>query len=220
MDALWWLDRMGALDRTIDELPDPIAGRHEPSLQLVGRPDHANLDLVTLQRAGVDLAGRLVGVDGGHVRFADDLAVSMAAADSRMHRVLAGIDEYVTASGLQGEVLDRDVPPTSRPTAVHQRLDLRARGITSVVWATGHRRSYPWLDVPVLDEHGEIRQRRGVTPVPGLYVLGQRFQHHRNSNFLDGVGRDAAFVAAHVARRGRPVGKDLLCAHTTTVTTS
>jgi putative flavoprotein involved in K+ transport len=74
-----------------------------------------------------------------------------------------------------------------------------------VIWATGYRRSYPWLHVPVLDAHGEIRQHRGVTPVPGLYVLGQRFQHFRSSNFIDGVGRDAAFVVDHLARRDAPV---------------
>ena len=49
MDIFWWLERIGSLDRTIDELPDPAAARHEPSLQLVGRPDHRNLDLAALQ---------------------------------------------------------------------------------------------------------------------------------------------------------------------------
>jgi len=82
-------------------------------------------------------------------------------------------------------------------------LDLRASGIRTVVWATGHRRSYPWLRLPVLDRHGEIRQRRGRTPVPGLYVLGQRFQHRRNSSFIGGVGRDAEYVADHIAGRRR-----------------
>jgi putative flavoprotein involved in K+ transport len=54
----------------------------------------------------------------------------------------------------------------------------------------------------VLDQQGEIAQRRGVTSAPGLYVLGQRFQHFRNSNFIDGVGRDAAFIATHLVARG------------------
>ncbi|MDH4075782.1 MAG: hypothetical protein OEW29_07565, partial [Acidimicrobiia bacterium] len=80
-------------------------------------------------------------------------------------------------------------------------LDLARAGIRTVVWATGYRRAYPWLAVPVCDGRSEIVQRRGVTPVPGLYVLGQRFQHFRNSNFIDGVGRDAAYVAIHLAHR-------------------
>jgi putative flavoprotein involved in K+ transport len=69
------------------------------------------------------------------------------------------------------------------------------------VWATGYRRSYPWLRVPVLDASGEIVQRWGVTPVPGLFVVGQRFQHRRDSNFIDGVRYDASYVALRIAGR-------------------
>lgn len=79
--------------------------------------------------------------------------------------------------------------------------DLRRAGITTVIWTTGYRPAYPWLRVPVLDRHGEIDHRRGVTRVPGLYVLGLRFLHRRNSSFVDGVGPDARFVAAHLTRR-------------------
>ena len=93
-----------------------------------------------------------------------------------------------------------------------------------MIWATGHRRTYPWLHLPVLDASGEIRQRRGVTPYPGLYVLGQRFQHYRSSNFIDGVGRDAAFVAAHLVGRASPLtptpNGNLACTTTVPTTTS
>ena len=83
-------------------------------------------------------------------------------------------------------------------------LDLRAAGINTIVWATGHRRSYPWLrPLPVLDTQGEIRQYRGRTPMPGLYVLGQRFQHRRSSHLIGGVGRDASEVAEHIVGRHR-----------------
>ena len=66
------------------------------------------------------------------------------------------------------------------------------------MWATGYRRHHPWLRLPVLDRHGEIRQRRGVTPFPGAYVLGQRFQHRRDSGFIDGARHDAHAVVAHL----------------------
>ena len=86
-------------------------------------------------------------------------------------------------------------------------LDLRRAGIATVIWATGFERPYSWLHVPVLDRQGEISQRRGVTSVPGLYVLGQRFQHTRHSNFIDGVRHDAAFVAHHLTQRARPLAR-------------
>jgi putative flavoprotein involved in K+ transport len=207
MDIFWWLERIGSFDKAIDEVPDPVAARREPSLQLAGRPDHHTVDLAVLAAAGVELVGRLVGIDGSGARFADDLDRSVAGADARMARLLLEIDAHIDATGLSAEVLDPDPPrpvPAGRPLTA---INLDARGIRTVVWATGYRRSYPWLRLPVLDGSKELSQTRGVTPVPGLYVLGQRFQHFRNSNFIDGVGRDATFVADHLARRASPVAR-------------
>ncbi len=84
------------------------------------------------------------------------------------------------------------IPETER------RLDLRAAGIRTVVWATGYRRRYPWLRLPVLDGRGEIRHEDGVTAQPGLYVLGLNFLRRRNSSFLDGVGADARAVVERI----------------------
>jgi putative flavoprotein involved in K+ transport len=201
MDIYWWLQRIGSLDRTIDELPDPVAARHEPSLQLSGRPDRRPVDLAALAADGVEITGRLAGIDGPHVRFAGDLHSTVAIAEARMQRLLAEIDRHIDATGLTGEVLDPEPQAAVTVGDDRRELDLRRRGITSMIWATGYRRSYPWLHIPVLDAAGEIRHRRGITPVPGLYVLGQRFQHHRSSNFIAGVGRDAAFVADHITDR-------------------
>ena len=201
MDIYWWLDRLGVLDTTIDEMPDRLRARHEPSAQLVGRPDHRRLDLATLQADGVQLAGRVLGIDGHRVRLATDLPATAAAADQRMRRLLRRIDRHIQANGLRHEMLSADRTRALAPPGAVRDLDLRAAGIGTIVWATGYRRSYPWLRLPVLDRSGEIRQRHGRTPVPGLYVLGQRFQHYRSSNFIGGVGRDAAFVADDITGR-------------------
>jgi putative flavoprotein involved in K+ transport len=201
MDIWWWLDRIGSLDRTIDELPDPVAAIREPSLQLVGRPDHSDVDLPALVARGVRLTGRVVAVDGDEVRFANDLGTTVAAADARMRRMLAQIDTHIEAAGLSAEVLDPEPPAAVVANEAPTVVNLRRRGISAVVWATGYRRAYPWLHLPILDDHGEIRQHRGVTPIDGVYVLGQRFQHRRRSNFLDGVGLDAELVADHLANR-------------------
>lgn len=198
MDIMWWLHTLGALDRSVDDVADQAAARREPSLQLVGRPARDSLDLPVLQQRGVVLTGRLLSLDGTGAVFADDLTASTAAADDRLGRTLDGIDAYVAQNGLSGEVLDAERPAPFRPAAGPTRLDLADAGISTVVWATGYRRSYPWLHVPVLDEHGEIRQRAGITPAPGVYTVGQRFQTRRSSTFIDGVGHDAAVVAAHI----------------------
>ncbi|HZC72627.1 MAG TPA: NAD(P)/FAD-dependent oxidoreductase [Jatrophihabitans sp.] len=198
MDIYWWLQRLGVLDKTIDEMPDPVLARREPSLQLVGKADRGALDLAALQSGGVRVAGRLIDIDGSRASFAADLSANVAAADRRMGRLLRHIDRLIDSDGLRDEVFAAQSSQALDQPSVIRDLDLRNAGIRTIVWATGHRRSYPWLRLPVLDRNGEIRQSRGRTPVPGLYVLGQRFQHYRSSNFIGGVGRDAAFVADQI----------------------
>jgi putative flavoprotein involved in K+ transport len=142
----------------------------------------------------------MTGVDGRRVMFAPDLPATTGAADRRLRRVLEAIDRHIDESGLTREVLEPEPLAPVSPGPMLERLDLRDAGIATVLWATGFRRAYPWLHVPVLDATGEIRHRRGVTPVPGLHVLGQRFQHARRSSFIDGVGADAEFLADHMTR--------------------
>jgi putative flavoprotein involved in K+ transport len=108
--------------------------------------------------------------------------------------LLARIDAFV------GERHGERLPPLMPETAPTE-IDLRSAGIKTVLWATGFSRRYPWLRVPVLDERGEVRHSAGVTPEPGLYVLGLFFLRRRNSSFIDGVGADALELSRHIARR-------------------
>jgi putative flavoprotein involved in K+ transport len=198
LDIMWWLDAMGALDRRLDDHPAPAAARSEPSLQLVGSPDGRNVDLLSLHQRGVGLVGRVTGVAGRRVRLADDLTESTGRADSRLRALLRRVDAYAVAAGLAAEI---DAPEPVRPVPTIgsvDGLDLHHAGIRTVLWATGYRRAYPWLRVPVFTRTGEIRHAGGVTAAPGLYVIGQRWQSRRNSSFLDGVRHDAATVVDRV----------------------
>jgi putative flavoprotein involved in K+ transport len=203
-DIMWWLDAAGVLDEKAEDVPNLEASRHQPSLQLVGRPGRPSLDLRTLQGQGVRLVGKLVSADGPRAFFADDLAGHMAAAEARLARLVQRFDVFAARTGLDAEVGAKEAFSPfiwSEPTPAE--LDLRSAGIRTVVWATGFRRCYPWLKVPVLDEKGEIRHKGGVTPYPGLYVIGLNFLRRRNSSFIDGVGRDALDLSVHLTERLR-----------------
>jgi putative flavoprotein involved in K+ transport len=194
-DIMGWLERIGLLDESADRVRDLAQARSQPSLQLVGRPDRRSIDLASLQRQGVRLLGHATGVAGSVLRLRDDLAETTAAAQRTLERLLARIDAAADAEGAPSE----SWPPAfeaiaSSPTT----LDLCAERIRTVVWATGFRRDYAWLQVAVLDAAGEIVHRGGITPSPGLYVLGLRFLRRRRSNFLDGVGTDAEELAGHI----------------------
>jgi putative flavoprotein involved in K+ transport len=202
MDIHWWLDRTGRLARTIDTVADARAARREPSYQLAGRDHHdprgADLDLDTLQAAGVELAGRVVGAEGHRVVFGDDVATAARAADHRLTRLLDGIDTHAHHAGLAAELEPAHRPSPVRVARTHPGLDLRAERIRTVVLATGFVPHHPWLRVPVTGPDGHLRQVRGVTPAPGLYVVGQRFQHRRDSATIDGARHDAHDVVSHL----------------------
>ena len=72
----------------------------------------------------------------------------------------------------------------------------------TVVWATGFRPDYSWIDVPVFDEHGAPRHRRGVTEWSGLYLLGMHLQYSRGSSLIGWVRQDAEFIVNAVTRAG------------------
>jgi putative flavoprotein involved in K+ transport len=200
-DILWWLDAMGVFDETIDQVFDREISRTQPSLQLIGRDDHASLDLAILRQRGVRAVGRAVAIDGTRVHLDDDLVATTVASDAKLALLLRRIDEFIDATGEPAEPNgDGFVPNWPASMCVTpEMLDLRAERIRSVLWATGFQRSYPWLKVPVLDAAGEIRHVGGVTPIPGLYVLGMHFQRRRKSAFIDGVGADAAEIAEHLS---------------------
>jgi putative flavoprotein involved in K+ transport len=199
-DILWWLDAMGVFDEKADDVFDLAASRRQPSLQLVGRPDRATLDLPALEARGVRLVGRLAGAAGDRVLLADDLVAHTVAADARLARLLQRIDIFAARTGLDaGLGAPEPFQPFLWPAPAPTEIDLRDAGIRSVVWATGFRRQYPWLKLPVLDAHGEIRHEGGVTPAPGLYVIGLYFLRRRKSSFIDGVGGDAIELSAQLA---------------------
>jgi putative flavoprotein involved in K+ transport len=198
-DIMTWLDRAGVFDDLASDVRDIRAARRQPSMQLVGSAPARDLDLNTLQRDGVRLAGRLIGADGHHVAFADDLRDTVGESEAKLHGVLERVDPVADAMHAPRDEFPASVQVPASPTY----LDMRAERIGSVLWTTGYRRSYPWLQVPVLDARGNVRQHEGVTDVPGLYTIGLRFQRARKSHFIDGVGDDALILARHIATKHR-----------------
>ncbi|MEJ2539084.1 MAG: NAD(P)/FAD-dependent oxidoreductase [Gemmatimonadota bacterium] len=197
-DILTWLDRMGLLHQRAEDVHDLEASRSQPSLQLVGRLDRASLDLRILHAAGVRLVGRAGGAAGARMYFGGDLIETLAAADIKLASLRLRIDRFIRESGLPAgpEEPFLPVPLPDAPDA----LNLHAAGIRTVMWATGFRRRYPWLRVPVLGPSGELVHRGGITASAGLVVLGLPFQRSRSSSFITGVGGDAEAMAGHLER--------------------
>lgn len=195
-DIFHWLERSGIHGERYDEVEDLTRGRRLPSPQLVGRRDLPMLDLNHLQDRGARLVGRLMAVRDGRGLCSGSLRNVCALADLKLGRLLDRIDEVADADG--AEAGDR-FAPTRVPESACLGIDFEAEGITNVLWATGFKPDYRWLDVPVLDRKGRLVHDGGVVASPGLYTLGLPLMRRRKSSFIYGIEDDARDITDHLA---------------------
>ncbi len=199
-DFEWWMDAAGVLDERYDEVHDINRARSVPSLQLGGSPERRMIDLNALTAIGVKLIGRLAGINDGRAQFSGSLKNQCALSDLKMNRLLDTIDEWATDNGLDDEV---DPPHRFEPTEVDASpplgMELTNGEIRTIIWATGFRPDYSYLDVPVLDRKGRVRHDGGVVEAPGMYLMGIQFLRRRKSALIDGAGDDARDLSAHLA---------------------
>ena len=200
-DLEWWMDAAGVLDERYDALEDITRARRVPSFQLAGTPDRSTLDLNALSAIGVKLVGRLAGItEDGKAQFAGSLRNMCALSDLKMGRLLDLIDDWARANGLDSEVEPpQRLPPTRIEDAPPLGLDLSRGDIQTIIWATGYRPDYSWLEVPVLDRKGMVVHDGGVVSSPGMYLMGMQFLRRRKSALIDGAGDDARELSAHLA---------------------
>jgi putative flavoprotein involved in K+ transport len=193
------MDAAGVLDQRYDTIDDIGRARRVPSLQLVGTPGRT-LDLNALADIGVRLVGRVAGMADSRLQLSGSLANQCALSDLKMGRLLDSIDRWASANGLDGEILPpHRFAPTRVPAAPPLMLDLGRAGIRTIIWATGFRPDYGWLEVPVLDRKGQIRHDGGVADSPGLYLMGMPFLRRRKSALIDGAADDARDLGDHLA---------------------
>jgi len=199
-DVLWWMDASGVWNQRYDEIDDLTRARHLPSPQLVGTSGRATIDLNTLTSAGVELVGRLAAIRDGRVLFSGGLRNMFALADLKMERLLDTFDEWARSSARDADVAPPErFEPTRAPASSRIGLDFGSGEIRSIVWATGYRPDYRWLNVPMLDAKGHLRHDGGVCDAPGLYALGLPVLRRRKSTFICGAEDDARDVVAHLA---------------------
>jgi len=192
-DIFYWMTHCGIHDESYAEVEDIARGRRLPSPQLVGSSDLPILDLNYLKDQGARIAGRFMRAWNGQAQFSGSLGNVCALADLKMQRLLKLIDETA----------DRDGAPaaeTFAPTRVDDDplLSLDLENVNSVIWATGFRPDYSWLDVDVLDRKGQLRHDGGIVNSEGLYVLGLPLMRRRKSSFIFGIEDDARDIADHL----------------------
>ena len=194
------MDRTGLWDERYDQVDDLSRARRLPSPQLVGTPERGTLDLNALAGLGVELVGRWAAVRDGRALFSGGLRNVFALADLKLERLLDSFDRWAESADAGADVGPPErFPPTGVPASPRWQLDLGSGEIGTVVWATGFRPDYGWLDVPVVDPKGSLRHVGGTVDSAGLYALGLPVLRRRKSTFIHGIEDDARDVVAHLA---------------------
>ena len=208
-DIVHWLDAIGFFKSPGRQEEE----RGSPGPQLIGTPDHRDLDLGILQNRGLRLVGRAIGLKESHglkvIEFEDDLQNQLSNADNKMLSVLRSIDKFIESNDEIDAPPACELPPVSCPNSPLLEICL-STGYQTVVWATGYRREYNWLKTSLpslLDENGEVRHDNGVTPLEGVYILGMRFLRTKSSSFIDGVAADAEYLANQIVQRNSTLDK-------------
>jgi putative flavoprotein involved in K+ transport len=200
-DVLWWMDASGIWNQRYDEIDDLTRARGLPSPQLIGSPERTTLDLNVLSAAGVEIVGRLATVRDGRALFSGGLRNQFALADLKMDRLLDTFDDWARVHRRDGDAGPPErFEPTRAPASSRLDLDLRSGEIRSIIWATGFRPDYRWLDVPVIDRKGRLRHDGGVVDAPGLYAMGLPVLRRRKSTFIHGAEDDARDLIDHLVR--------------------
>ncbi len=188
-DVIWWISALGMDDRVADEQES----RKAP-LVISGAYGGRTVDLRRYAAEGMRLIGRVLGARDGVLTLSSDLAAMLAEGDAAYAGFVRAADAFADAS----MPIEPPTPEFPEPPLSPATLDLAAAGIRSVVWATGYRTDFGWIDLPLFQPDGRPRHKRGVTDVAGAYFLGLPLLHKSKSSFLSGVGEDASFLAEHI----------------------
>jgi putative flavoprotein involved in K+ transport len=195
-DFCWWLGVLGKWD------VEATADSDHVTIVVSGAYGGRTIDFRNLAADGMVLVGRTMSFEAGMMRFAPDLGANIAKGDANYLSLLDEADAYVARTGLdlpEEPEAHRLGPQPDCVTDPILELDLAEAGVRSIVWATGFRVDYGWLQVDAFDERGRPRQRRGLSSEPGVYFVGLPWLSRRGSSFIWGVWHDAKYIADHIA---------------------
>ena len=200
-DFCWWLGVLGEWDA---EIAKP--GREHVTIAVSGARGGHTVDFRALGHQGITLVGLTESFADGKVKFKNDLAENIANGDANYLGMLDAADEYIKKNGIdlpeEPEARKRLPDPECVANPIKE-LDLAEAGITSIIWATGYKVDFSWLQVDTFDANGKPKHHRGVSYEPGVYFLGLPWLSRRGSSFIWGVWHDAKHVADHIAKQRR-----------------
>src|ERR1700722_19120272 len=196
-DAVDWLADLGQYDLPVDDHPLKEGVRKKANHYFTGRDGSRDIDLRRFALEGMALYGRLKNIENGRLQFEDDLTKNLDGADAVYNGICSLIDKHIAESKIDAPE-SAHYQPVWQPSDTPRELDPASTGVTSIIWATGFRSDWSWIELPILDASGYPTHKRGVTTVDGVYILGLPWLHTWGSGRFVGIGRDAEFLTNRI----------------------
>lgn len=197
-DFVWWLGTLGKW-----QMKTPPAGREHVTIAVSGAHGGETVDFRRLADRGMTLLGMTETYTDGRLGIADDLVENVKAGDENYLSLLAEADAWLEREGInmppdpEAHVIGPDPYCMTDPI---RELDLVGENIRTIVWATGYRNAFDWLQVDgAVDDSGKPQHQQGISNADGVYFLGLPWLSMRGSSFIWGVWDDAQFIAEHIA---------------------
>ncbi|MCR6735102.1 MAG: MSMEG_0569 family flavin-dependent oxidoreductase [Afipia sp.] len=200
-DAVEWLDDLGQYDLPVDKHSLKEKVRKNANHYLTGRDGGRDIDLRKFALEGMRLYGRLQDIKNGVLTFADDLIADLDNADRVYNGICGLIDDHISKAGIEAPA-GAHYEPVWQPSGIPTELNLANSNIKSIIWTTGFRSDWSWIELPMFDGAGYPTHTRGITSVDGAYVLGLPWLYTWGSGRFVGVGRDAEYIAASIVQKG------------------
>lgn len=208
-DFVWWLQVLGIWDT-----PSPAPGTEHKTAPVSGdRGADGTVDFRAMAHDGIILVGRTESYQGGVLTFKDDLQINIREGDESYLDMLNAMDAHIAEHGLdlpeQPNARDilPDPPCLTNPIT---QLNIQENNVKSIIWATGFRNNYDWLQMDCFDDVGNPEHHRGISKQSGLYFVGLPFLSCLRSLFVAGCWHDAKYITDHIALHRKYInyGKD------------
>ena len=199
-DSSWWNYKMGLFDKTVDDVP--FENRWKCSPHTSGANGGHEINLIDLSEKGLNLYGSVKESKDNKLIFNDDMFDNLKFSDDYALNWSKNVDEYIRKENLDAPIEKIFEDSRLKSFENHKSLELNIMPkIKSIIWATGFKYNYDWIDLNITNERGFPVHKRGVTNYDGFYFMGLQWMHTSKSAQFIGVGEDAEFIVNKISSR-------------------
>tara|TARA_Y100001960_G_scaffold178994_1_gene187714 strand:- start:3036 stop:4289 length:1254 start_codon:yes stop_codon:yes gene_type:complete len=199
-DSSWWNYKMGSFDKTVKDVP--FEERWSCSSHTSGSRGGHDINLLNLYEKGLSLCGSIKDCKDNFVYMNNDLYKNIKFSDEYALNWAKNVDKYIKNKKLVAPKEEILADPRIKKTSLQSitKLDI-SKNKTSIIWATGFRYNFDWIDLDITDENNHPIQNRGITKYAGLYFMGLQWMYSSKSAQFIGVSEDAKYIVEEIEKK-------------------